>query len=327
MRADRLLRMLWLLRGRSTPMPAGQLATVLEVSTRTVLRDVEALSAAGVPVYTERGRHGGVMLLADYRPDVLGLSDDEALALTSVICVPGAGALGLDSLLQSAMGKIRRTVDRDALLVGSRVLIDPAGWLSRSAGPPMADALDAVQGLRRVRFRYTSGGSGRVSDVSTTALGLLCAASDWYLVAGSTAERIRFYRLDRLERLHVGEVDADAPQIDLAQEWARARCGFQERFSPMTATLEVQRCVLGVLQGLVRIEEVAGAADGPVRGAGGPEGSESPTAVVRIRAFFADVSHATEVLPRLAAHVRVLDPPELTRALRELAGQVLAAVQ
>ncbi|RRD30093.1 helix-turn-helix transcriptional regulator [Actinomyces bowdenii] len=328
MRADRLLRLLWLLRGRSGTVPARELATALEVSARTVLRDVEALSAAGVPVYTERGRHGGIMLLADYRPDVLGLSDDEALALTAVVSTPSAGALGLEALLQSAMGKIRRTVDRDAALVGSRILIDPAGWLSKSTGLPIIDVLDAVQGLRRVCFRYSSGRSGRISDVSTTALGLLCAASDWYLVAGA-AECIRFYRLDRLECLRVGEVDADAPQIDLAEEWARARRGFQERFSPMTATLEVERCALGVLRGLVAVEEMEGAveADELVMEGGEPEGSESLSAVVRMRALFADVSHATEVLPRLSAHVRVLDPPELKRALHDLAEQVLAAVQ
>lgn len=327
MRADRLLRLTWILSGRSAPIPAAQLAAELEVSTRTVLRDVEALSAAGVPVYTTRGSRGGIALVDGYRPHILGLSRDEARALTAVASLPTAGALGVGDLVRSAIGKVCRAADRsEETLLGSRVVVDPNGWLGGQRRSWLEEALTAAQGRCRVRFRYTAGGSGSTSQVSTTALGLLCAAADWYLIAGRDAGRVRFYRLDRMDDLRVGEEDAAAPQVDVAEEWHRARARFQERFTPVHAVLEVQRCVLGRLRGLVainRVEDLSGSAldDGDEgSGGGGDAGS-----MVRVHATFGDVSHATEVLPRIAEHVRVVEPEELKEALRGLAEQVRAA--
>ena len=118
--------MTWILSGRTAPVPAARLAALLEVSPRTVLRDVEALSAAGVPVYAERGSRGGIALIDGYRPDVLGLDEDEARALSAVASLPAAGALGLADLVRSAIDKVRRAADRgeDGLL-GSRVVAAP----------------------------------------------------------------------------------------------------------------------------------------------------------------------------------------------------------
>ena len=126
MRADRLLRMTWILSGRTAPVPAARLAALLEVSPRTVLRDVEALSAAGVPVDAERGSRGGIALIDGYRPDVLGLDEDEARALSAVASLPAAGALGLADLVRSAIDKVRRAADRgeDGPLLAAR---GPAG--------------------------------------------------------------------------------------------------------------------------------------------------------------------------------------------------------
>lgn len=330
MRADRLLRLTWILSGRSVPVPAAQLAAELEVSTRTVLRDVEALSAAGVPVYTTRGSRGGIALVDGYRPHILGLSRDEARALTAVASLPTAGALGLGDLVRSAIGKVRRAADRSGeTLLGSRVVVDPNGWLGGQRRSWLQEALTAAQGRCRVRFRYTAGSSGAVSEVTTTALGLLCAAADWYLIAGRDAGRVRFYRLDRMDDLRVGEEDAAAPQVDVAEEWHRARARFQERFTPVHAVLEVQRCVLGRLRGLVainRVEDLSGSAlDDGDEGSGGGGDAGDGGSMVRVHATFGDISHATEVLPRIAEHVRVVEPEELKEALRGLAEQVRAA--
>jgi len=161
--------------------------------------------------------------------------------------------------------------------------------------------------------------------VSTAALGLLCAAADWYLIGGDAPDSIRFYRLDRMDELHVGEKDEGAPRIDVAEEWCRARARFQERFTPMTAVLEVQQCALGRLRSLVSIDRIdsPGAPEGGDTAASGRSGCGAE--MVRVRVIFGDVSHATEVLPGLAAHVRVVEPVELKQALRALAERLRAA--
>ncbi len=103
MKADRLLAVLLLLQTRGT-VPASELAERLDVSVRTVYRDIEALSAAGVPVYAERGRYGGIALLPGYRTDVTGLTADEARALFVFTADDAHAALGLDAALGSALG-------------------------------------------------------------------------------------------------------------------------------------------------------------------------------------------------------------------------------
>ncbi|WP_440107998.1 helix-turn-helix transcriptional regulator, partial [Streptosporangium sp. H16] len=105
MRADRLVSLVLLLR-RHGRLSAAALSRELEVSTRTVLRDIEALSTAGIPVYAERGRHGGFALLPGFRTELTGLNHDEALALLVAGSRRGAQAFGLGSALASAMLKV-----------------------------------------------------------------------------------------------------------------------------------------------------------------------------------------------------------------------------
>ncbi|MBE6482706.1 MAG: WYL domain-containing protein [Actinomyces ruminicola] len=362
MRADRLLRMIWMLSGRAHPTPASELADCLEVSVRTVLRDVEALSAVGVPVYTRQGRGGGVSLLPHWRPDLLGLEADEARALTAAASLAGAAALGVEDSLRRALDKVaasaagRATPGASGAVVrlGTRVVIDPEGWLPGVGGYSwLKPALAAVEGARRVRFRYTSGRSGEVREVESPALGLLCAGSDWYL-AGRTEHGTRFFRLDRIDELEVCETavherqsassgprarwaesadsendpaqDPAGSRFDLLAEWQAARARFRSRFHPLPAMLEVQPDALGRLRALVNVEAVETCSQE------GSRVSESSAAVaatstgpapVRARVVFADISHALEALPRLAGEVRVLEPPELRASMRELGLRLL----
>src|ERR1041384_3555413 len=128
MRADRLVSLVLLLRQRGR-LSASTLSRELDVSTRTVLRDIEALSAAGVPVYAERGRNGGFALLPGFRTELTGLNDDEALALLVAGSRRGAQAFGLGSALASAMLKVVDALPENyrdtAAGAAQRLLIDP----------------------------------------------------------------------------------------------------------------------------------------------------------------------------------------------------------
>lgn len=131
MKADRLLSILLLLQTRGR-VSATELAERLEVSVRTIYRDVESLSAAGVPVFTERGRHGGISLLPGYRTDVTGLTADEARALF-VLSAQGAHSdLGLDGALGSALRKVMAALPPRT--ARPRSGSPSASWSTRPAG-------------------------------------------------------------------------------------------------------------------------------------------------------------------------------------------------
>src|SRR3954454_19436311 len=139
MRADRLVSLVLLLRQRGR-LTADVLARELDVSTRTVLRDIEALSTAGVPVYAERGRHGGFALLPGYRTDLTGLTSEEAVALVVAGSRARASAPGMAPALASAMRKVVAALPerhRDSTTeAAGRILVRPDGMIQHSAEGP-----------------------------------------------------------------------------------------------------------------------------------------------------------------------------------------------
>src|SRR4051812_45496554 len=168
MRADRLVSLVLLLRQHSR-LSAAALARELEVSTRTVLRDIEALSAAGVPVYAERGRHGGFVLAPGFRTELTGLNHDEALALLTAGSTRGEQVFGLGSALASAMRKVIDALPEShpitARDVAQRFLVEPeTDLLSRRPvteqvpDATMIEVRRAVLAGRRLRIRYAATG-------------------------------------------------------------------------------------------------------------------------------------------------------------------------
>src|SRR5580693_3842405 len=188
MKSGRLLEMLLLLQARGL-VTAAELAGRLEVSPRTVYRDAEALSSAGVPIYTERGRAGGIRLLPGYRTDVTGLTQDEARALFVLTTGGAQEDLGLGTAARSAILKVMRAVPEPfrpaATATSQRILVDPAGWM-RPSDP--VGQLGVLQGAvftdRRLRLSYRSGGRGMpepgqaaaASERVVDPYGLVCKA-------------------------------------------------------------------------------------------------------------------------------------------------------
>jgi predicted DNA-binding transcriptional regulator YafY len=203
-----------------------ELARLLEVSERTVQRDVEALAAAGVPVRSTRGPAGGYRLDGGYRTRLTGVGLDEAGALAFLGLAGPAEQLGLGEVLEGARIKVWASLTGEARdragRTAERFHLDPVRWFSTPEPVPrLADLAQAVWRDRRVRMEYVR--SGRVSTREVDPLGLVLAGGEWYLVALREAER-RTYRVSRIREVELLDEPVARPDgFDLAESWGEAR--------------------------------------------------------------------------------------------------------
>ncbi|GAA1524314.1 YafY family protein [Actinomadura kijaniata] len=317
MRADRLVSLVLLLR-RHGQMSATALARELEVSTRTVLRDIEALSAAGVPVYAERGRHGGFALLPGFRTELTGLNHDEALALLIAGSRRGAQAFGLGSALASAMLKVvdalpdhYRNTAADA---AQRLLVDPEiDLLSRRAvteevpDAVVAEVRRAVLAGHRLRIHYAAAGqTPRWRTVDP--IGLVTVRGQGYLLATRSGAD-RTYRLSRILAAEELAEPAQRPdRVDLDRAWQERSTRFRTGGDQVTVLARVNPA---------RREELVGTALA-VR-------AEEPDADgwLRLEVNFQDSRHAEWALWQLGADAEVLAPQSLRASLRDRAAAMV----
>ncbi|MFH8568777.1 helix-turn-helix transcriptional regulator [Streptomyces sp. NPDC017993] len=330
MKSDRLLSLLLLLQTRGT-VPAAELAARLEVSTRTVYRDVESLSAAGVPVYAERGRHGGIALLPGFRTDVTGLTADESRALFVLAAQGAHTALGLDDALGSALRKVMAALPAPhrpaAELTSRRILVDPDRWMARPAHPTVdVDELNtAVFTDRRLRLRYRHSGTTAPRTYTVDPYGLVAKAGTWYLVADRRG-RPRLLRTDRILAATVtGTPVRRRPGVELADVWQVLRREVEERTAPVRVTARIRRDRLDLA---VRI--LGPALTGPPRtgdttdgatGSTGTTGSTADGTWVTVELAY-PVLRAVRQLLQFGDSVEVLEPPEARRILARAAAEV-----
>ncbi|MFB9685270.1 helix-turn-helix transcriptional regulator [Amycolatopsis plumensis] len=306
MRADRLVSLVLLLRRRGR-LTADALARELEVSTRTVLRDIDALSAAGVPVYAERGRHGGFALLPGFRTELTGLNHDEALALLTT-----GRAFGLGPALASAMRKVADALPETQVATAERFLVEPeTDLLSRrpvvdEADPAtMAGVRRAVLSGRRLRIHYAATGQDpqwRTVD----PIGLVTVRDRGYLLA-TRAGADRTYRLSRILAAEPLDEPAERPaEVDLARIWHQ-RCAAFLADGHLTARVRVRPARREDLLGTavaVRAEE--------------PEDD----GWLRFEVTYQDAWHAEWALWQLGTDAEALAPPSLRTALRDRATAI-----
>lgn len=303
MRADRLVSILLLLQmhGRLT---ARTLAERLEVSERTVERDMEALSIAGVPVFATRGRHGGWQLIDTYRTDLTGLTDEELRSLMAATTPRLIAGLGLGMPAERALIKLLATLPatrrQEAERARSYIHVDPTGWRRHEEVAPTLPELDRALRLdRRISFDYERM-DGATAERVGDPLGLVAKGSVWYLVA-AVDDQPRTYRASRIRDVRVLDEPIRRPgDFDLEGYWGRSRTDFEARLPAHFATLRVSPGALPWLDGgWLRYSRVVEVSD--------PE----PDGRVRVR-MRAD---SVEILQALALGVgsrgEVLDPEEL----------------
>jgi predicted DNA-binding transcriptional regulator YafY len=316
MRADRLVSLVLLLRQRGR-LTAAELADELEVSTRTVLRDIEALSVAGVPVFAERGRHGGFALLPGFRTELTGLNHDEALALLVAGSRRGAQAFGLDSALAAAMLKVVDALPdsyRDtAADVAERLLIDPeTDLLSRRRdaeevpGAIVAEIRRAVFAGNKLRIHYAA--LDQTPQWRTVdPIGLVTVRDRGYLLATRSGAD-RTYRLSRVVAAEELPEPAQRPdRVDLDRAWRDRSTRFRTGGDQVTVLVRVNPA---------RREDLLDTALA-VR-------AEEPDAHgwLRLEVTFQDPRHAEWALWQLATDGEALAPQWLRDSLRTRADAI-----
>ena len=265
MRASRLLSILILLQLR-TRLTAEALAGEFGVSVRTIYRDVEALSAAGVPVYADRGPGGGFRLVDGYRTRLTGLAGDEAEAMLMIGLPEQARDLGFGDAAARARNKLLAALPKagsdEARRIAGRFHLDTVDWY-RSARPvPHLTALArAVLDRRRVRMTYESWTATR--DWTVEPLGLVLKAGHWYLVAHGAGKH-RIFSVADVQACTVREETFDEPAgFDLPAWWTRQTREFEARLRPGVAKLRASPLGLRRLRLLGAFAAEAVAAAGP----------------------------------------------------------------
>jgi predicted DNA-binding transcriptional regulator YafY len=316
MRASRLVALLLhLQQGGAT---AAQLAARLEVSVRTVYRDVLALQEAGVPLWTEPGPGGGIRLLEGWRTRLDGLTADEAGALFLAGAPAAVAELGLGTVLAAAQAKVLSTLPPElqarAGRVQERFHLDAPGWFQREEPlPHLGMVADAVWGDRRIDVRY--GRADGTVQRRLDPLGLVLKGGIWYLVARHRRD-VRTYRVGRLVSVEAREERFTRPPgFELVAWWAASSAEFDQSILRARVQLRLSPAALRLLPHLV-----APSGQGAVEAAGPPDddGWREVDLAVESEAV------ALGQLVGLGAGVEVLAPRSLRRALADTGAAIAA---
>jgi predicted DNA-binding transcriptional regulator YafY len=315
MRASRLLSIMMLLQAKGR-MSAEALADELEVSVRTIYRDIDQLSAAGVPVYADIGRNGGFALLDGWRTRLTGLTAPVARALF-VSGLPGpASEHGLGDEVAAAELKLLAALPADwqseATRMSSRFHLDPKGWFSTGPRPEFLKAVaEAVWTERRIWIKYDSW--TQVSERLVEPLGLVLKGGVWYLV-GRRENGMRTYRLSQIQALTLTDERFERPaEFDLPRHWQESTAAFEREVYVGVARVRATRI------GVSRLKDI----------------SQRVTEAIETQALAFDADGWTELdvpveedrwasreMTRVGAEVEVLAPHTLRARMVEIATRL-----
>ncbi len=318
MRASRLLSILLLLQTRGR-MTAEALAAEFEVSVRTVYRDIDQLSAAGAPVYADRGRVGGFQLMDGYRTRLTGLTDAEAETLFLGGLSGPAAQMGFSGAVTTMQLKLLAALPPERQAAAERLAgrfhLDPVGWYQNPDEAERLPAIaQAVWNSRRIVVRYESW-KGEVAR-TLEPLGLILKGGLWYLAARPAEGRRepRTYRVSNIVELTLAEQRFERPPgFDLAAWWAETSRRFEAEIFTGTATLRL------TTEGLRRLARL-GAEQARIAAGTRPGADGRVEVVVPIES----VEHAAIDFLRLGPEAEVLAPPELREAMAASARRLAA---
>lgn len=316
MRADRLLSILLLLQVHRR-LTARDLATRLEVSERTIHRDMEALSAAGFPVFAERGAGGGWMLIEGYKTNLTGLNRDEIQALFLTKPLRLLADLGLKKASDAAFIKLSAALPasyRDkAEHARQRIHIDATGWNHSSESIQFLPVLqEAVWQERKVRFTYERGGGCNSVERLADPLGLVAKGNAWYLVAAIDG-MIRSYRVSRVVDATLTDDACTRPKdFDLAGYWEQSTVDFKAHLPQYLAKVRAHPDVFPRLRFAGRFARIGQA--------------EPPDADgwIRVNLRFDVEEMAVEWVLGFGSQMEVLEPAALREKVIAAAQRVLA---
>jgi predicted DNA-binding transcriptional regulator YafY len=322
MRASRLISVLLLLQTHGR-MTAQQLADELEVSVRTIYRDVDELSASGIPVFADRGTHGGLQLVEGYRTRLTGLTTEEAETLF-LSGYPGPAAqLGLGTVLAAAQLKVLAALPPElrsrATRIRQRFHLDAPGWFPQNEAVPVLEQVaEAVWSDHTVQMTYRRGSNdGPVVERIVDPLGVVLKAGVWYMVARSE-NQLRTYRVSRIIDLALLPARFHRPEdFDLADYWDRSVADYAGALPSFAARLKVRG------EGLERLASMSGSSKAleVIAAAGDPDEDGWLYVTVDLE----DLWQAESQMLGLGADAQVLEPVELRERIA-LASRKIAAL-
>jgi predicted DNA-binding transcriptional regulator YafY len=315
MRASRLVNLLLLLQSRGG-MTATQLAEELEVSVRTIHRDVEELSKAGVPIYAERGPLGGIRLVDGYRTRLTGMTADEAEALFLSGLSGPAAQLGLGTVVAAAQLKVMAALPPELRSRASRLVqrfhLDAAGWFQANEEVPhLATLSTAVWEGRTLAVDYDRG--DEVVSRTLGPLGLVLKGGIWYVVA-SVDGQVRTYRASRVAAARLLDEPVDRPEdFDLASFWVESSAAYEREAPTIVVDVRIRE------DQVWRLNQVFGR--GTVAGGERVEEVDRP-GTIRLRLRLGYPDEVPGLLLAVGHNLEVLDPPEVRQKVVMLADRI-----
>jgi predicted DNA-binding transcriptional regulator YafY len=315
MRASRLVNLLLLLQSRGG-MTATKLARELEVSVRTIHRDVEELSAAGVPIFAERGPLGGIRLVDGYRTRLTGMTADEAEALFLSGVTGPAAELGLGTVVAAAQLKVMAALPPELRSRASRIVqrfhLDAAGWFQADESVPhLATLSTGVWESRTVAIEYDRG--NEVVERVIGPLGLVLKGGIWYVVAVVDGQ-IRTYRASRVVGATVLGDPVDRPDdFDLAAYWTESSAAYERETPRVVVDVRVRE------DQAWRINQVFGR--GTVAASEQVDERDHP-GTIRLRLRLGYPDEAPGMLLAVGPNLEVIGPPEVRDKLVMLATRI-----